>query len=219
MGQVMVAKLAGYLPQKISTPDLDNIINGYSVVSDASGYSYMLGGHPMYVLNFPTASRSWLYDGSTGIWSELKTYGYTRHISEFGISFLNMTIVASYSSGKLYTLTNTVKTDDGLPIESHVVTQTLASKDDDRITLGNLRVDMQTGQGGSVEYPQVGLTISRDNGNTWGAEMMRGIGPIGEYAKYAEWTRLGSARSFVFDFRVSDPVDFTLISASVNTVD
>jgi hypothetical protein len=30
MGQVMVAKLSGYLPEKISTPDLDAIINGYS---------------------------------------------------------------------------------------------------------------------------------------------------------------------------------------------
>jgi hypothetical protein len=32
MGQVMVAKLSGYLPEKISTPDLDSIINGYSTL-------------------------------------------------------------------------------------------------------------------------------------------------------------------------------------------
>jgi hypothetical protein len=79
MGQVMVAQLAGYLPKKISTPDLDSIINGYSTVNDASAYSYMLGGHPMYVINFPSANAmggaTWLYDSSTSIWTQLDSLG------------------------------------------------------------------------------------------------------------------------------------------------
>lgn len=220
MGQVMVAQLSGYLPKKISTPDIDSIINGYSVVSDANAYSYMLGGHPMYVLTFPSEQASWLYDGSTGIWSELRSNGLTRHRSEFGWAFLNSTIVADYDSGKLYELTPTALTDDEDLIESIIVSQNLVSPDMDRFSVDKFRVDVEVGQGNfDVEYPQIGLTVSRDNGNTWGAEMMRNIGPIGQYNTIAEWNRLGMARSFVFRIRVTDPVNFTLVNGMINPDD
>lgn len=220
MGQVMVAKLNGYLPQRISTPDVDTIINSYAVVSDASAYSYMLGGHPMYVINFPTEQASWLYDGNTGIWTELISSGETRHRSEFGWSFLTKTIVADYNDGKLYSLTPDALTDDGDQIESFVVSETVQSPDMDRFTIDKLRVDVEVGQGNTdVEYPQIGLTVSRDNGNTWGAEMMRNIGPVGQYNVIAEWLRLGTCRNAVFKLRVTDPVNFTLVNAMINPDD
>ena len=52
LGQSMIAKLNGYTPDQISTPDLDAILGSYASVSDATGYSYMLGGHQMYVISF-----------------------------------------------------------------------------------------------------------------------------------------------------------------------
>lgn len=220
MGQVMVAQLAGYIPKKISTPDMDAIINGYATVNDASAYSYMLGGHPMYVISFPGASATWLYDGSTGIWSQLVSYGLTRHRGEFGWSFLTYNLVTDFSDGRLYQLRADTYTDDGDQIESVVTTETIAAPGLERLEVLKLRADMQVGQGTSaVEYPQVGLSVSRDNGNTWGAEMMRDLGPIGQYGNTVEWTRLGTARNFVFRIRVTDPVAFTLVSASVNPED
>lgn len=220
MGQVMVAKIAGYLPQNISTPDMDAIINSYSTVNDASCYSYMLGGHPMFVINFPTAGYSWLYDGSTGIWTSLKSFGETRHRAEFGMSYLTYTIVADFYFGKLYILTDTALTDNGDQIESIIISETIVSQDLDRFSVDKLRIDMQVGQGSvSVENPQVGLSISRDNGNTYGAEMMRNIGPIGTYGNTVDWTRLGTARNFVFKLRVTDPFQFCLVNAMVNPKD
>jgi hypothetical protein len=94
MGQVMVAKMAGYVPQKISTPDMDEIINGYTSVSDASGFSYMLGGHPFYWINFPSEGYSCMYDGSNGSWLSMKSYGLTRHRAELGLDFINQTLVS-----------------------------------------------------------------------------------------------------------------------------
>lgn len=217
MGQVMVGTLSGYLPKKISNPDLDKIINNYGDL-ECSGYSYMLGGHPMYVLNFTEAS--WLYDGSTGIWSILKSYGLNRHLGEIGLTIQDKTIVSSYVDGVLYELTSNVRTDDGDPIERHIITQTLASPDGERITIDKFRADVEVGQASaSTVSPQIGLRVSRDNGNTWGAELMRDLGPIGFYNGMPEWTRLGSARTFVFDLRVSDDVDFVFVRGIVNPSD
>ena len=85
-GQVQVMFIRGYTPQPISTQEMDSIINGYSSVSDATAYAYMLGGHPMYQINFPTPGESWLYDASTGMWSRLQ-YGLNggRHRGEMAL--------------------------------------------------------------------------------------------------------------------------------------
>lgn len=222
MGQVMIAKINGYLPEPISNVDISSIINGYATASDASAYSYMLGQHPMYAISFPTAGKTWLYDGSTGIWSPIKSYGISRHNAEFGFSFLNKTIVSDYASGKLYTLTPTAMTDNGASIERSVTSETIASPDMDRLTVDKFRVDIEVGVGvatGQGSNPQMGLEVSRDNGKTWGAQVWTTMGKIGEYALRAEWRRLGTAFNYVFRITVTDPVPFVLVSACINPED
>lgn len=222
MGEVMVAKIAGYLPEKISTVDFDSIINGYMDVADASAYSYMLGGHPMFVINFPAAGFTWLFDGSTGIWSKLKSFGLTRHNGEFGFSFLNRTLISDYNEGRLYTLSANELTDNGASIERSITSETVALPGLEWLSVDCLRLDMEVGVGTTVGQgsdPQIGLEVSRDNGKTWGAQMWKTIGAIGEYLLTIEWRRLGTARNFVFRFTVTDPVNLVLVSACVNPDD
>lgn len=222
MGQVMVAKMGGQLPDKISTPDLDSIINGYAATADATAYSYMQGGHPMYVITFPTAGKTWLYDGSTGFWSPLKSFNSTRHNGEFSFTLLGRTLVADSTNGKLYQLTSTALTDNGASIERELVGETITAKDGSFIEIDCLRVDMEVGVGltsGQGSNPQIGLSISRDNGKTWGPQMMRDLGKIGEYKTRVEWRRLGSPRSFTPKITVTDPVPVVFISACLNPED
>lgn len=220
MGQVMVAELAGYLPKKISTPDIDSIINGYATKSDATAYSYMLGGHPMYVISFPTAGKSWLYDGSTGFWSPLKSFGSTRHNGEFAFTFLGRTLVADSTDGKLYQLTATALTDNGASIERELVSETIANPDGSFLEIDCLRVDMELGVGltsGQGVNPQIGLSVSRDNGKTWGPQMWKPLGAIGQYGgPPVEWRHLGSPRAATFKLTVTDPVPVVFVSACLN---
>ncbi len=218
-GQSMVAQLNGYLPKKVSTVDFDSIINGYAVVSDASAYSYMLGGHQMYVLNFPSAGKSWLYDGSTGEFSALKSQGSTRHNAEFAFPLLGNTIVADSSTGKLYKLLATALDDNGASIERELVSENIVSPTETFLDLACFRVDMEVGVGiatGQGSNPQIGLSISRDNGKTWGPQMMKPMGAIGEYSTRVEWRRLGSPRAASFKLSVSDPVPVVFVSACLN---
>ena len=101
-GQAQVMFIQGYVPRPISTPELDYIVNNYSSISNATAYAYMLGGHPMLQINFPTPSKSWLYDASTGMWSPLE-YGLNggRHRGEMQLDFLNKTLIADYSTGDI----------------------------------------------------------------------------------------------------------------------
>jgi hypothetical protein len=219
MGEYMVAQMVGYGPKKISTPDLDSIISKYSTVSDATAYSYMVGGHAMYVISFPIAGETWLYDGSTGMWHKLKSFGITRHRGEFSLQLLGRTIVADHSNGNLYQLDPNALTDNGDPIEREIVGETIESRDGEFLTVNCLRVDMETGVGidnGQGSNPQVMLCLSRDNGKTWGAEMWRGMGEIGEYGTRVEWRRLGTSRSITPKIRITDPVRVVVVSASIN---
>lgn len=223
MGQVMVAQIAGYLPKKISTIDLDSIINEYAVVGDASSYSYMLGGHPMFVINFPNAGYTWLYDGSTGFPSKLKSFGLTRHRIEFSFSLLSKIIGCDYNTGRLYVITATALTDNGDSIEREITGETVAYPDQDMITIDNFRVDVEVGVGttsGQGVNPQIGLSISRDNGKTWGAQMWKSMGEMGKYSTVVEWRRLGSnSRTFVPRITVTDPVPLVVVAGCINARD
>lgn len=222
MGEVMIAKLAGYLPQKISNPDVDSIINSYSTVSDASAYSYMLGGHPMYVINFPSAGATWMYDGSTKIWTQLKSANSTRHRVQFAFPYLSSMMGTDYSSGRLYRIDSDALTDNGDSIQRIIVSENIASPDGDRFVVNKVRLDMEVGVGtttGQGSYPLIGLEVSRDNGKTWGAQMWRTLGELGKYKTRVEWTRLGSGYSFVFRITITDPVKVTFVSACINPDD
>jgi hypothetical protein len=83
-------------------------------------------------------------------------------------------------------------------------------KDYDRVTVDEIIVDFETGVGLAVGQgvdPQVMLRISRDGGRTWGAET--GSCRSARSAKYktrVSQRRCGTARDFVFKWRITDPV-------------
>lgn len=219
MGQVMVAKMNGYLPEKISTIDVDSIINEYNTTLDASAYSYMLGGHPMYVINFPDAGKTWLFDGSTGFWSPLKGWQLTRHRGEFSFSLIERTVVADYANGRLYNLEGSALTDNGDPIEREIIGETITTPDLSYFPVDCMRVDMETGVGttsGQGSNPQIALSVSRDNGKTYGPDMWKTMGAIGEYGTRVEWRRLGTPRFFTPKLKFTDPVKAVFVSACLN---
>jgi len=78
----------------------------------------------------------------------------------------------------------------------------------------NLLITEESGLLQKSIQPQIMLQVSRDGGYTYGREMWTSFGAIGQYLRRAEWRRLGVSRSFVFKFRVTDPVKVVIISAA-----
>lgn len=65
-----------------------------------------------------------------------------------------------------------------------------------------------------IDKSKIMLQVSRDGGYTYGNEMWVPLGSIGQYLKRAEWRRLGVSRSYVFKFRVTDPIKVVIIGAA-----
>lgn len=217
-GQVQVMFISGYTPRPISTPEMDSIINGYATVSDAVAFSYMLGGHPMYQINFPSAMTSWLFDALSGMWSKLE-YGLdaARHRAELHIDFINRPLVSDYSNGSIYELDPDTYTDNGTAIAREIVGRHVF-KGNERFVIDELYCDFQTGVGlisGQGDDPQAMLTFSKDNGATWSAELWVTMGAIGAYLTRVVWRRLGVARDFLFKIRITDPIKVALTYAAL----
>lgn len=216
VGQVRVCVLSGLHAKPISDPEMDYLINNYSSVSDATGFGYMLGGHPMYQLNFPSVGRSWLYDGLTKIWSQLASKGLNRHRGEIAESFLNSTIVSDYSNGKLYRLKPDVYTDNGDEIALELVGRHIFSNDKN-IRIPALEIIMETGVGlanGQGSNPQIMVSLSKDSGRSYGKERWRSFGKAGEYLKRARWRQNGRGRDIVVKARITDPVKRVIVGAN-----
>lgn len=217
LGQVIAAIVRGYRIERISTHDLENKWSAFGSFSDAIGYSYMLDGHPMYVVSFPTGGESWLYDGSTQGWTQLISNGLTRHRSELHTNYLGRNYVTDYENGRVYPLSPTVYTDNGETIRWELVGRHVFDGYK-KMGVDAFQLDMETGVGldsGQGSDPQVMLKISHDGGRTWGAERWRSAGAVGEYKTRLIWRQCGRARDFVFWVAGSDPVKVAIMGAGI----
>lgn len=216
MGEAVLVLMNGHIPVRVSTSEWEHIINGYSNKANATGYSYLLDGHPMYRINFDEGS--WEYDGSTGVISEIKSDGHSRHLSDNHIYYLHQHLVGGYSEGKVYELDKDTYTDNGMPIKRQLRGKHVFDQDFNKVTIDRLQLLMETGVGlesGQGSDPQVMLRYSKDGGRTWGREIRRTFGKIGKYLTRAIWRRLGSARDWVFEITITDPVKVVITNTNM----
>jgi hypothetical protein len=222
LGAGTVYMASGFQPVRISTQAVEEAIQGYSVISDAVAWSYQDGGHEFYVLNFPSANATWVFDTQTKLWHErgwfsegtLQRHRAVTHSYAFGKH-----LVGDHENGNLYELTREALSDNGQEIfrrrrAPHISTDML------RLFFSQFQLDMETGVGidgtGQGTDPQVILRWSDDGGHTWSNEHWTSAGKIGHTKKRVQWNRLGSSRNRVFEVTVTDPVKVALIGAEVN---
>lgn len=223
-GQGIVKRVQGNVPQRVSTHALEFAIAGYGDISAATAYTYQHRGHSFYVLNFPGADRTWVFDAAIGLWHE-RTYtpsdgsGMQRHRAECHVFDGTRHLVGDYANGNLYQFDDETYTDDGAPITwmrraPHI------SNEGRRLTIHSVQLELESGVGlasGNGSDPQMMLRVSKDGGHTWGNERTAPMGKIGEYKRRAIWRRLGEARDWVFEVKSTAPVKQVWISAYLET--
>ena len=221
-GAVAAYELIGHQARSITTPDMAKIFASYATKSDATGYVLSIDEHTFYVLSFPAAGKTWMYDVYASgllqvpVWSELSSNN-ARHFSDLSFELVNVAYVTDYRQGLMYRVDPDVYTDNGTAIAFEVDTRHFF-KDYDRVTVDELVAEFETGVGNANppgDDPVVMLQISRDGGRTWGAEMMLSLGKVGKYKTRVEQRRLGTARDFVFKYRITDPVKRVLAGLAI----
>jgi hypothetical protein len=115
-GRGIVYRANGYQAQRISTHAVEWHIQQYGNLSDAIGYTYQQDGHSFYVLIFPQADTTWVYDVATQAWHERAGWDngdFTRHRSNCQMAFNSEVVVGDYQNGDIYAFDLDVYADNG----------------------------------------------------------------------------------------------------------
>jgi hypothetical protein len=220
LGTGIVWRAQGYTPTRISNHALEKAIQGYSTISDAFAFTYQQEGHGFYVLTFPTAGKTWVYDVATNEWHERawrnpSTNELTRWRPNCYVFFNDEHLVGDFETGKVYALDLDTYTDNGDPLLFLRTTQCL-NAEKARLFLEELIIDMETGVGlatGQGSDPQIMLRYSKDGGRSWSGIKTKSMGAAGEYARRVKFGPMGAGRDWVFEVSITDPVKRAIFGA------
>lgn len=115
-GKGIVYRAKGYRGVRVSTHAVEWQIQQYANISDATAYTYQQDGHAFYVLSFPSANATWVYDVSTGAWHERAGFAngdFTRQRAACQTFFNNAVTLGDYQSGEIYAYDLTLFADGG----------------------------------------------------------------------------------------------------------
>lgn len=226
-GYGIVYRNQGYTGKRVSTHAIEYAIQQYGDISDAEAYTYQEEGHAFYVLNFPSANATWVYDVATNAWHErasLDNYGiFTRHRGQCQMNFNSQTIVGDFENGNIYALDLNIYEDNGVSQKWLRSWRPLPPNQNNlkRTAQHTLQLNCQSGVGlinGQGSDPQVMLRWSDDGGHTWSNEHWISMGKIGEYGYRAIWRRLGMTtklRDRIYEVSGTDPTKLVIVGAEL----
>lgn len=203
----------------ISTDAISKEFATYARVDDAIGYTHMIDGHVFYVLTFPTADKTWVYDLSTQQWHERlwmdESGDLHRHRGSCFASWNGVQLVGDWQTGDLYQLSTDAYDDAGVDM-LHVRTWPCISNEGNQVYFEAFEAVMEVGNSAVTDQePQVRLRWSNDRGRSWGNKVSRGLGKRGEFGKKVYWRGLGRSEHRVFELTWSARVKTALSVANI----
>lgn len=217
-GGVVVLTTQNYVPVMISTDGINYQMSTYSKVDDAIGFLYQQEGHEFYVLTFPTAGVTWVYDTNTQAWHQRQSNisgSQTRWLPSCYSRAYNKCLVGDSQTGNIYYLDMTNFTENGTPIQrtmqSHPYYESGVW-----IYCDRLQVDMDETSPSSGNT--LNLYVSRDGGRTFGTAKPNSLAGSGTMLSGPRiyWSRLGQAKTFVFKIQTSMNALCVLLGAWAN---
>ena len=225
-GRGIVYSANGYTGTRISTHAVEWQIQEYADMTDAVAYTYQQDGHSFYVLNFPSANTTWVYDVATQSWHERAYFVngvFRRHRGNSQMAYNNEIVIGDYQNGNLYAFDLNVYADNGQPQKWLRSWRALPAGQNNlrRTAHHTLQLDCETGVGlvsGQGENPQVMLRWSDDGGHTWSNEHWAAMGKLGQFGYRTIWRRLGMTmklRDRVYEVSGTDPVKIAILGAEL----
>lgn len=217
-GQGIILKGNSYAAHRISTFAIEQEIAQYSKISDARGWTYQQEGHTFYVLTFPTADKTWVWDESTQLWHERASIQYISggayaqdgdlHKVLYNSSGIcgGFVYVGDYL-GNIYLLDPTAYTEVETEIPRIRSFPHLLNSQK-RVSYLRFIADMEVGTDdpsvtgdntSPTSPPSVALRWSDDRGKSYNSYVYQSLGALGQYLTNIQWQRLGIARDRVFE--------------------
>jgi len=237
-GKALVMMGVSYQAKTISTYAVEQAIQTYAKIDDAIGMTYQIQGHVFYVLTFPSADKTWVFDKEEALWHELAWIDNNgiehRHRANCMAFAYGKNLAGDWQNGNLYQVDPKNFTDNGDKVIRRRSFQTLGNESK-RTQYKSFAADMGVGEGaqlisGSFNNDfnddfdilsddqsdlQVFLRWSDDRGKTWSNPMGQTLGAKGEYSAIPAWNRLGMGRNRVFELFWSCATKTALNGANV----
>lgn len=212
----------GYVPSKVSTPDLERLISAVSDKDTLVAYVYTSRGRPIWVLSSDT--WTWELNIATMKWNERTSYLDVHWRGTRSAFCFNKWLCGDTESGNILEITDSVATEAGNPLvfslESAPVHQF-----PNRTRIARVDVDVTTGVGiadGTEPIqtdPTIELSVARDCA-TFDPPRQVKLGAQARREKRVTANRFGLSGPQGFRLRidVSDPVHVGVVGADVSPV-
>lgn len=222
----------GMSPVRISTRGIEQMIETFDSTG-AEAYTYAQSGHAFYVLYFPSAKKTLVYDTVTQSWHErtklLDSSGQiTRWDGLYATNAFGRIIIGDVSTGCVYELDpfyylNDNPLDTGYNYIRCVKTTPISFDMGKNVRYNWVQVICNQGSGATINNqignavdPSIQLAWSNDTGLTWSNERAAPIGKQGEYAKRSRVLSCGMGRNRVWRIVMTDNVPYILVSVLIN---
>jgi hypothetical protein len=209
--------LEGVKPIRISHHGVEQAWAQYSTIEDAEAQVFTFDGHLCWVINFPTAQATWIYDLTTQEWHERQSYGSSLWRVKWVLHCYGKILCGDRESGLIGEIDPDVFAEWGDALVASwtypAVYANGRTAEHHRLqTMLETGVGLQSGQGVN---PKIMLEISDDGGRTFEAAPTRSMGAIGEYRTQVVWDRLGSSDDRVYRQSISDPVQRAILDTQL----
>lgn len=208
-GNAIAWRAQGFVPVRVSTHAVEQAWSGYSTITDATAYTYEETGHQFWVINFPTASATWVYDATEGMWHERGFWNGSAIARQRGNNHafvFGKHLVGDYSTGVIYQSSSTAYDDAGTAIH-RIRTAPHVSDEDAWTFFSRFRLDAE-----NTGALNPSLDWSVDGGHTFNTPRTTASNAAGVFARY-DWRRLGRSRDRVFRITITAAVKVALIDA------
>lgn len=216
LGSDRVVYRMGADPIRVSTYDVEDKIRRVpqAYLPNAWAFSTTFGGHTWYVLSLP-GQGTWALDISQNKWQEWKSWDKAN----FRVRVANGPVLGDQYTGKIMSFDQQAYTDLGDPLERIVgvyLPLKAGQAKNFNLMLATLRgVGLPSGYGSA---PVVEMHYSDTDGRTWSNWMEAPLAAMGDFQTKAIWDQLGAltAPGRLYEFRVTDPVEFTPYAVKYN---
>lgn len=224
LGHLQVVEARGFDARVVSTPALDHLFADYTVTEDAIGWGYSERGHLFYVLTFPSADRTWVYDLTTGLWHERgewvpENLDYRAWRPLYHCQAFDAHLSLNVAGGEVFHLHDDVGTHASGRAIRRVRQAPSITRERDWLFFARFELIMDTGLGlleGQGSDPTLELQYSNDGGRTWKSAGTRRAGRMGDYGKDVVWRRLGRSSDRVFRIIMTDPIPWRIVDALID---
>lgn len=227
-GHAQIVMGESYKVQRISTFAIEEAIRKYERIDDAVGYCYQQAGHTFYVLTFPSADATWVYDVGVSqvlgypVWHQRgwsDENGVLHRQRPLGHMFAHgYNLVGDWQTGEIYRYDLESYTDDGDAVQR--IRSFPHIKNHNRMVSYNwLMAEFDVGHAPgrlATDPVEVWLRWSDDGGASWGDPVTQSAGATGQFNTRIKWAPLGMGFDRVFELGWSHDAKTALNGADVD---